>query len=82
MEDSFVIAILKLCLVMKSCQPCIEALAGLLFASDISCHLEVGLSFFVVYVWDWGFFVCVLEQETTISHLVDRINTAIIAAVI
>lgn len=47
-EESFVIAILKFCLFIKSSQLCVEALAGLLFASDVLCHLEVGWGFFVV----------------------------------
>lgn len=47
-EESLITSILKFCLFIKSCQLCFEALAGLLFASDILCHLEVALGFFVV----------------------------------
>ncbi|XP_074752968.1 deubiquitinase DESI2 isoform X1 [Athene noctua] len=39
-KKSFLIAIWKFCLFIKSCQVCIEALAGFLFASDILCPLE------------------------------------------
>lgn len=55
-----------------------ETLAGLLFASDISCHLEVGLGYFCSLVLGLGFFVSLVEQETIVIHLVDRANVTVI----
>lgn len=52
-----------------------ETLAGLLFASDVPCHLEMGLGLFCSL--DLGFFVSLLEQETLVVHLVHRTNITV-----
>lgn len=48
------------------------SLGGRFGVGGFFCSLSLGL----------GFFVSLLEQDTTVSHLVDRINIAIIATVV
>lgn len=50
----------------------------MLFASDIPCHLEMGLGLFCGLGLGLGFFVSLLKQETIVIHLVDRTNITVI----
>lgn len=76
-EESSVIAVLKFCLFIKP-HRMFEILAGLLFASDIPRHLEMGLRIFCSLDLGLGFFVSLVEQETIVIHLVDRTNVTVI----